>query len=402
MMRRASTSISVETRLAASRIAKVASPVNSVISGANLVRFRRTLLRWYDEHRRDLPWRESSDPYRIWLSEIMLQQTRVAAVLEHYRIFLERFPNVQALAAASEVAVLAAWSGLGYYRRARMLHRCAQQIVEQHGGCFPQNPESLRALPGIGRYTAAAVASIAFARPVAVVDGNVERVLQRLIRQKTIGKKTTGINLTTPQTWQHAQTLLADSRPGDFNQAMMELGATVCVPREPRCAVCPVRKWCATRGVAQGEVPREVPSAKPLSRQRKRQIWCALEWRNRNGSGDASGQIRLVLRPKKVSLMPGMWELPQSSEPPRTVPATAHWRTFRHSITITDYTVHVFESARGRGGACADRSRRAPSKRGGAPLPHKTAKGRWVAIDRIPQLPLTGLTRKILRAGGII
>jgi len=390
MMTRASTSISVETRIDASRIAKARVPMNSAISGANLARFRRALLGWYDEHRRNLPWRESTDPYKIWLSEIMLQQTRVAAVLEHYRIFLERFPNVQALAAASEDAVLAAWSGLGYYRRARMLHRCAQQIVEQHGGCFPTNSDSLRALPGIGRYTAAAIASIAFAQPVAVVDGNVERVLQRLIRQKkirqkTIRNKTRGIKLSTPQTWQHAQTLLADSRPGDFNQAMMELGATVCVPREPRCPLCPVRKWCATRGVAQGEVPR------PLSRQRKKQIWCALEWRNRSGmgraDGDARAYIRLVQRAKKASLMPGMWELPQSSEPPRTAPATAHWRTLRHSITVTDYTVHVFESVRGRGVT---------------PLPRKTAKGRWVAIDRIPQLPLTGLTRKILRAGGII
>jgi A/G-specific adenine glycosylase len=379
-MMRALDAIPVEMRLAA-----------SPAIGKNVAAFRRAVLGWYDHHGRDLPWRQTRDPYRIWLSEIMLQQTRVAAVLEHYRVFLERFPNVEVLAAASEDAVLAAWSGLGYYRRARMLYRCARQIARQHGGCFPRNSEALLALPGIGRYTAAAIASIAFAEPVAVVDGNVERVLQRLI-----GNKSTGIDLTTAQTWQHAQALLANSRPGDFNQSMMELGATVCVPREPRCPLCPVRKWCATRGVAQGEVPR------PLSRQRKKQIWCALEWRNRNGSGDASGQIRLVLRPKKVSLMPGMWELPQSSEPPRTVPATAHWRTFRHSITITDYTVHVFESARGRGGACADRSRRAPSKRGGAPLPHKTAKGRWVAIDRIPQLPLTGLTRKILRAGGII
>src|ERR1019366_7709483 len=183
--------IPVETRLAA-----------SPASGKDMAAFRRALLRWYDQHRRDLPWRETRDPYRIWLSEIMLQQTRVAAVLDHYRIFLERFPNVRALAAASEDAVLAAWSGLGYYRRARRLHRSAQQIAEQYGGCFPQNSEGLLALPGIGRYTAAAIASIAFAEPVAVVDGNVERVLQRLI----------GVNLTTPQTWQHAQALLASSR----------------------------------------------------------------------------------------------------------------------------------------------------------------------------------------------
>jgi A/G-specific adenine glycosylase len=298
----------------------------------------------------------------------MLQQTRVAAVREHYRIFLERFPNVQALAAASEEAVLAAWSGLGYYRRARMLHQCAQQIAEQYRGCFPQNSEALLTLPGIGRYTAAAIASIAFAQPVAVVDGNVERVLQRFI----------GINLTTPQVWQHAQALLVKSRPGDFNQAMMELGATVCVPREPRCPTCPVRKWCVTQG--------EVLRAEPPSRQKKKQIWCALEWRDGNGGGNR--KVRLVQRPKKASLMPGMWELPQSSEPPRPLPASAHWRTFRHSITITDYTVHVLRNTRLRNAPLLD----APA----------AAKGTWVAIDRIPRIPITGLTRKILKASGII
>ncbi len=356
-MMRVLDAIPVETRLAA-----------SPAIGKDLAAFRRALLRWYDQHRRNLPWRETRDPYSIWLSEIMLQQTRVAAVLEHYRVFLERFPNVEVLAAASEDAVLAAWSGLGYYRRARMLHRCARQIAKQHGGCFPQNSEALLALPGIGRYTAAAIASIAFAEPIAVVDGNVERVLQRLI----------GINLTTPQTWQHAQAFLVSSRPGDFNQGMMELGATVCVPREPRCPMCPVRRWCVTRG--------EVPCAAPPSRQRKKEIWCALDQRDRDGNGN--GKVRLVQRPRKDTLMPGMWELPQSSEPPRPLPASAHWRTFRHSITITDYTVHVLRNT---------------------PLPNTplldappAARGKWIAIDRIPQIPITGLTRKILKAGDII
>ena len=364
------------------RVAVESSPaparVGSAVSGKNPGRFRRALLRWYGEHRRDLPWRQTRDPYAIWLSEIMLQQTRVAAVLDHYRIFLERFPNVQALAAASEDDVLAAWSGLGYYRRARRLHRAAQQIAEQDGGCFPRSSEALLALPGVGRYTAAAIASIAFAEPVAVVDGNVERVVERL----------TGVHLATPQIWQHAQALLASSRPGDFNQAMMELGATVCVPRDPRCPMCPVRKWCVT----QGEDRRaELPA-----RQKKKQIWCALEW----GNGNRSGKVRLVQRPRKAALMPGMWELPQSSEPPRPLPAAARWRTFRHSITTTDYTVHVLRYApvqivRRRGPS-------APLRAGSAPLPHKTAKGKWIAIDSIQQIPLTGLTRKILKAGGLI
>src|SRR5882762_3374081 len=225
---RASRSIPVETRLAASRITTAPSEVNAAVSAKDLVRVRRALLRWYDEHRRDLPWRETGDPYRIWLSEIMLQQTRVAAVLDHYRIFLERFPNVQALAAASEDAVLAAWSGLGYYRRARMLRECAQHIVAEHRCRFPRSSKELQTLPGIGRYTAAAIASIAFAEPIAVLDGNVERVLQRLA----------GRSLTTKDLWQRAQSSLSQSRPADFNQAMMELGAMVCTPRQPKCDPC--------------------------------------------------------------------------------------------------------------------------------------------------------------------
>jgi A/G-specific adenine glycosylase len=154
---------------------------------------------------------------------------------------------------------------------------------------------------------------------------------------------------------------------------MMELGATVCVPRAPHCPMCPVRKWCVTRG--------EVPRTEPPSRQKKKQIWCVLESRDGNGSGN--GKVRLVQRPRQASLMPGMWELPQSSEPPRPLPASARWRTFRHSITITDYTVHVLRNT---------------------PLPDSpaAAKGTWIAIDRIPRIPITGLTRKILKASGII
>src|ERR1700735_3237239 len=165
---RALAAIPVTTRVAAAP-APPSSPLPS--TGRELIALRRALLRWYDRHRRDLPWRETRDPYRVWLSEIMLQQTRVGAVLEYYRLFLERFPNIEALAAAREEDVLTAWSGLGYYRRARMLHECAKEIVEKNFGQFPQRAEDLRNLPGIGRYTAAAIASIAFAERIAVVDG---------------------------------------------------------------------------------------------------------------------------------------------------------------------------------------------------------------------------------------
>jgi A/G-specific adenine glycosylase len=217
-----------------------------------------------------------------------------------------------------------------------------------------------------------------------VVDGNVERVLQRLV----------GIDLAMPQMWQYAQEFLASSRPGDFNQAMMELGATVCVPREPRCLMCPVEKWCATQQSSQAAngamtmtmtmerraSPPGRTSTPAKGRQLKKEIWCALHQR--------AGGIRLVQRPKKSLLMPGMWELPQSSQPPCPLPAAAHWRTFRHSITVTNYTVHVLRNA-----PLSNKSRTNA-------LP--AAKGKWIAIDRIPQIPITGLTRKILKAGGII
>src|SRR6202795_3245167 len=164
-------------------------------------RFQQRLLEWFDRYKRDLPWRKDRDPYRVWLSEIMLQQTRVAAVIDHYQRFLRRFPSIEKLASARESSVLAAWSGLGYYRRARMLHAAAKKIVKEYGGHFPGSAKDLIALPGIGRYTAAAIASIAFDEPVAVVDGNVERVLQRLI----------GRALTARQIWEYAQEFLARS-----------------------------------------------------------------------------------------------------------------------------------------------------------------------------------------------
>ncbi len=313
-------------------------------------RFRRRLLQWFDGHKRDLPWRRDCDPYRVWLSEIMLQQTRVAAVLEHYQRFLQRFPTVEKLAAARESAVLAAWSGLGYYRRARMLHATARKIVREFGGKFPASAEELCALPGIGRYTSAAIASIAFGQPVAVVDGNVERVLQRV----------QGKNIAGERLWQAAGELLERQRPGDFNQAMMELGATICLPRQPKCLICPVAGLCATRG--------ELQQLRKGTRQQRCEIHYALDRRD--------GSIFLVQRPKAASLMPGMWELPEVTG---TNGALEPWLTLRHSITVTDYVVRVMQS---------------PAPEG--------VKGRWVARSRITALPLTGLTRKILRAAEVI
>lgn len=309
--------------------------------------FQRRLLTWYQRKKRKLPWREDLDPYRVWLSEIMLQQTRVAAVIDYYQRFLTRFPTVQRLADAPEADVLAAWSGLGYYRRARMLHTSAKKVVAEYGGRFPSTALELRQLPGIGRYTSAAIASISFDEPVAVVDGNVERVLQRMT-----GKPIAGETL-----WNTASVLLSAKQPGDSNQAMMELGATICVPQVPDCPKCPVFDFCVTRGVG---------TAKPRDTRRKREIHYSLNSRNRS--------VFLVQRAPNESLMPGMWELPQV-EPN----GDESWLTVRHSITVTDYTVRVF-----KGPKSGDHS------------------GRWVAKANVEALPLTGLTRKILRAAKIL
>ena len=311
--------------------------------------FRVRLLAWYDAHARDLPWRKSRDPYRVWLSEIMLQQTRVAAVIEHYHEFLRRFPTVQKLAAARESSVLAAWSGLGYYRRARMLHAAAKVIARELHGKFPHTAEGWRELPGVGRYTAAAIASIAFDEPVAVVDGNVERVLQRL----------EGRRLSGSRAWQVAEGLLDRTRPGDFNQAMMELGATVCMPRAPTCLTCPIVEMCATRGELDGV-------AQP-SRQKKREIHYALNCRD--------SQVLLVRRPARASLMPGMWELPEIEAPVDHAKPTF---TVKHSITTTDYTVRVWNAA-----------------------PINGTRGEWIPVSGLARLPLTGLARKILRRAGV-
>ena len=323
-------------------------------SDSNRTVFRRRLFAWYRDHARDLPWRTNRDPYRVWLSEIMLQQTRVTAVIEHYQEFLRRFPSVEKLAAARQASVLAAWSGLGYYRRARMLHAAAKVIVREHGGKFPNTMEGLRTLPGIGRYTAAAIASIAFEEPVAVVDGNVERVLQRV----------SGKPLKVEELWKGANDMLDAKRPGDFNQAMMELGATVCTPRAPACLTCPVTELCAERGELQG--------ATKAARQRKREMHYALDCRN----GGSRREVFLVRRARDASLMPGMWQLPETAG---TNGAEAPWLTLRHSITVTDYTVRVWRAI-------------APSRAG----------GKWIPVSRLRQVALTGLARKILRKVGML
>ena len=224
---------------------------------------RAALLEWYDANRRDLPWRRTSDPYAIWVSEIMLQQTRVETVIPYYERFLDRFGTPALLAAASEDEVLALWSGLGYYRRARMLHRGAREVVERYGGEVPAGAAERRGLPGVGRYTAGAIGSIAFGREEPIVDGNVARVLCRAHGIETpLGQRETETRL-----WAEAEQLVKGPRPGDLNQALMELGATVCVPRRPRCLICPWRDRCHARREGKTEalpVPRAKRAPKPV------------------------------------------------------------------------------------------------------------------------------------------
>lgn len=222
------------------------------------------LLDWYDRCRRNLPWRAAPgkrpNPYRVWLSEIMLQQTRVETVKPYYRKFLKRWPTVKSLAASEVDDVLDAWAGLGYYARARNLHACARAVMETYGGKFPRTPEALRTLPGVGEYTANAIAAIVSDQPVAAVDGNVERIMARLYAVERV------LPDARPELHKRAQAIMPRRRAGDFVQAMMELGATVCVPRSPRCGTCPLADLCEGRckGIAK-ELPRQKPGRpKPL------------------------------------------------------------------------------------------------------------------------------------------
>jgi A/G-specific adenine glycosylase len=220
-----------------------------MLRGRELATFRKRLLDWFRQFQRDLPWRRTNDPYRIWLSEIMLQQTRVAAAIPYYERFLERFPDIQTLAAAPQEEVLRLWSGLGYHSRARNLQKAAQQIVAKHGGQFPKDPDQVLGLPGIGTYTAAAILSIAFDEKYAVLDGNVARVLARLGAIRG--------DLHVSRRWLQLQATankyFAPESPGDWNQAMMELGATLCTPKSPQCLLCPVMQFCEGRklGIAE-------------------------------------------------------------------------------------------------------------------------------------------------------
>ncbi|WP_263382659.1 A/G-specific adenine glycosylase [Granulicella arctica] len=331
--------------------------------------FRNNLSTWYTQHARKLPWRGIHNPYKTWVSEIMLQQTRVAAVIEHYHDFLTRFPTVTALAAASESDVLAAWSGLGYYRRARMMHKAAQFVAEHLDGIIPTTSTELRKLSGIGDYTCAAIASICYGESIAVVDGNVERVLLRITGRP---EDTTSAGKAFIQ--QQAAALVpprliddSTNAAGDHNQAMMELGATICLPRGPLCLQCPVYDLCITRGehlTAPRGKARTLPAAYLLETRTRKHIT----------------EVLLEQRPAEASLMAGMYELPPL--PADTVIGREPVLSLRHAITNTIYVVQIFEST--------DTTLRAN-------IPASKTMLHWTSTAELAQLPLTGLARKVLQ-----
>jgi A/G-specific adenine glycosylase len=343
---------------------------------------RQRLLRWYDRHKRALPWRQTGDAYAIWISETMLQQTRVETVIPYWHRFLERFPDVQSLADAAQEDVYAAWTGLGYYSRARNLQAAARQVVDDHGGRVPDTVEALRALKGVGPYTAGAVASIAFDRPAPIVDGNVVRVLSRLRGlREDVGRKPVMDRL-----WSWSEELVtAGPRAGDFNQAMMELGATVCLPKAPLCLTCPVRVQCDAAKTGDAEsLPRKA------SRKKAVEIAGVAVWIERRG------KVLAVQRPE-TGLMANLWELPggavEASKPcakdaAHRVAATTglrvddltHVGVVRHLFTHRRLALQVFRAGAVRGRVRLD----------------GVQSSRWLAPAELAALPQAGPMTKAL------
>jgi len=357
-----------------------------------LASLQKRLLEWFRQFQRDLPWRRTKDPYRIWLSEIMLQQTRVAAVIPYYERFLQRLPDIRSLAAASEQEVLRLWSGLGYYSRARNLHKAAQQIVAQHGGKFPESFVEILQLSGIGNYTAAAISSIALGEKQAVLDGNVARVLARLGAIRG--------DLRASGRWQELQKMaskyLEEKSPGEWNQAMMELGATLCTPKSPQCLLCPITEFCEGRKLGIAETL-------PENRRKRATVEVTLA---AAVFADKNGWTLLLPPPKGTNeerladyvpvLVSNLWHFPTVSvngNPATNLhahlralnlrPGNQKWRLIRaeavrHAVTYRSITVKPFHI---------------PVKN----LPHILGAER-VPLHDVSALPVSNLTRKVARS----
>jgi A/G-specific adenine glycosylase len=343
----------------------------------------RRLLAWYDAGHRDLPWRRTDDPYRIWLAEVMLQQTRVETAVPYYQRFVERFPTVEALADASIDEVLALWAGLGYYSRARNLHAAAGQIATEHGGAVPEDPKALRALPGVGRYTAGAILSIAFGQPAPILDGNVTRVLCRLFRIRQRPKAPR----TQKRLWRLAEELVPEDRPGDFNQALMEFGARLCRPKAPQCGTCPLGDLCGAFAYGeQLDLPRR-PKPKTLPHY---DVPVGIIWRR--------GRLLIAKRPLDA-MLGGLWEFPGGKveegetfeqalrreireETALEVTVGARLLSCRHAYSHFRITLHAYhcEGPRGR------------------PRPLDCAACRWVTVGTLSDYPFPSGSRPIIEA----
>ena len=287
-------------------------------SQKHVIRFRKELLGWYEVHHRPLPWRQTKDPYRILVSEVMLQQTRVETVLPYYEKFLQRFPTLKALAQAPLDSVLKAWEGLGYYARARNIHRAAQMILEQYAGLFPRDTKGIRKLPGVGRYTAGAILSLAFHQCVPVLDGNVRRVLSRVLALREDPRTA----VAEKRLWAFAGSLVSRENPASFNQALMELGATLCLPRHPLCERCPLASLCRAKADGlQGVLPATAKK-KPIPHY---MVTCGIIWK---------GAHILISRRPEEGLLGGLWEFPGGKQEPEESLEACLQREIREELGI--------------------------------------------------------------------
>ena len=340
------------------------------------------LLAWYAAHKRALPWRDHPDPYAVWVSEVMLQQTQVATVMPYFACWMQRFPTVEALAAADEQEVLALWEGLGYYRRARALHRAAREIVARHGGSLPADPSALQSLPGIGKYTAHAIASLAFGRDVAALDGNVRRVFARVAALETPIDTAAGEKAL----WALAESHLPPGRAADYNQALMDLGATVCTPRAPRCVACPLDSFCKAR---QNGNPEAFPKKQRRQRQPHYIVVAAVIRRG--------GRVLIAQRPAE-ELLGYLWEFPGGKveqgetlevalqreireELAAEIAIEAPFGVYRHAYTHFRVTLHAFLAR----------------LEGSEPQAVQVQALRWVSPAALADFPMGKIDRQIAR-----